>query len=287
MNHVPQNILAALVGLVLAACSSSPAPVEDRSARPSGSYRLTEQGLYRVQGGDTLYSIAFHYGLDWRNVAAWNDIGRPYTIFPGQELRLTAPPRRPARETVITTRPAGRPPAATTRPADTAAAASGTSTSTAPPVPSPPESVGSGKTTTSSGTAPAAAPLPALGTPERWLWPTEGRLLSRFSAGDPSRKGIDIGGKEGQDIVASAPGDVVYSGSGLIGFGELIIIKHSDSMLTAYAHNRRRLVHEGERVAAGSRIAEMGKNDQERTMLHFELRIDGKPVDPLRYLPPR
>jgi lipoprotein NlpD len=130
-------------------------------------------------------------------------------------------------------------------------------------------------------------PAGPLRDPDRWLWPTDGQVITRFSPGDPARKGIDIAGRAGQDVTASAAGDVVYSGNGLIGFGELIIIKHSDSMLTAYAHNRRRLVQEGERVAAGSRIAEMGQNDQERTMLHFELRMDGKPVDPLKYLPPR
>lgn len=119
------------------------------------------------------------------------------------------------------------------------------------------------------------------------MWPTDGRVISSFSADDPSRKGINISGDEGQDIVASAAGDVVYSGNGLIGFGELIIIKHSDRMLTAYAHNRTRLVKEGDRVGAGSKIAEMGRNDQEKVMLHFELRVVGKPVDPMKYLPPR
>lgn len=279
MRNALHKTLAMLLAAVLCACSSSPAPVEDRSARSSGGYRLTEQGLYRVQSGDTLYSIAFHFGLDWKDVAGWNGVARPYTIYPGQELRLAAPPRQRAEQTAITTRPAGRSPSATTRPADPTPGTTTASPTSPPPATSAPAPAIS---------TPAAASSSArLKDPERWLWPTEGRVISRFSAGDPARKGIDISGREGQDVVASAAGDVVYSGSGLIGFGELIIIKHSDSMLTAYAHNRRRLVQEGQRVEAGGKIAEMGQDDQDQTMLHFELRVDGKPVDPLRYLPPR
>jgi lipoprotein NlpD len=139
--------------------------------------------------------------------------------------------------------------------------------------------------------APAARPSPAkappLSDPDRWLWPAEGRLLSRFQANDPARNGIDIGGEEGQAVLAAATGEVVYSGSGLIGYGELIIVKHSDRMLSAYAHNRRRLVAEGQRVAAGEQLAEMGRNDRNQPMLHFEIRVNGTPQDPLKYLPRR
>ena len=112
-------------------------------------------------------------------------------------------------------------------------------------------------------------------------------MLSRFQADDPARKGIQIGGNEGQPVLATAAGEVVYSGSGLIGFGELIIVKHSDRMLSAYAHNRRRLVVEGQRVAAGEQLAEMGRNDRNQPMLHFEIRVNGAPQDPLQYLPGR
>ncbi len=290
--------MAAALAVIVGACSSGPAPVEDRSAsRSSGSYSrsLPDSGLYQVRGGDTLYSIAFNYGLDWKDIAGWNGISRPYTIYPGQEIRLTAPTRSSS-TVAVTTRPMGTAPQATTRsttspapanpPASTGSAAT-TSRATTRAVPEdsviPPASEPS---TQSAGTAaPASATAPALTDPKSWIWPTQGRVISSFRAGDPARKGIDIGGEEGQDIRASATGDVVYSGSGLIGFGELIIIKHSDSMLTAYAHNRRRLVKEGERVAGGAKIAEMGRNGQNQTMLHFELRVDGKPVDPLKYLP--
>jgi lipoprotein NlpD len=158
------------------------------------------------------------------------------------------------------------------------------------PPPSPPQPVGTQASTQASTQATIQAspakPLP-LTDPERWLWPAEGRLLSRFQADDPARKGIQIGGEEGQPVVATAAGEVVYSGSGLIGFGELIIVKHSDRMLSAYAHNRHRLVVEGQSVAAGEQLAEMGRNDRNQPMLHFEIRVNGAPQDPLKYLPRR
>jgi lipoprotein NlpD len=119
------------------------------------------------------------------------------------------------------------------------------------------------------------------------LWPAKGRIISNFKPNDPARKGVDIGGKEGQAVVASAAGEVVYSGSGLIGYGELIIIKHSERLLSAYAHNQKRLVTEGQHVSGGERIADMGRNDRNQAMLHFEIRLNGSPQDPLKYLPGR
>lgn len=323
----------AALGAGLIACSHTPAPVEDLSSRTTGGYKLGEDGLYRVKTGDTLYSIAFNYSLDWKDIASWNGVSRPYTIWPGQDLHLAPPGSRSTRAaststtaaTTITTRPAGSTPRATTRPADIPAPRS-TTTAQAPPVadepspvvahePLPPVADGSSPsvpvevepaTTIPATTIPAVAeslppvtepvaesapasrpPAGPLSNPERWQWPTSGPVINSFNASDPARKGIDIAGEEGQDIFASATGDVVYSGNGLIGFGELIIIKHSDSMLTAYAYNSIRLVQEGERVAAGSKIAEMGRSPQNKTLLHFELRVNGKPVDPLRHLPPR
>ena len=130
-------------------------------------------------------------------------------------------------------------------------------------------------------------PTTPAGDPAQWMWPTEGRLLSSFRSDDAARKGIDIGGRKGQPVVASAPGTVVYSGSGLIGYGELIIIKHSDRMLSAYAHNSKRLVSEGQQVGAGTQIAEMGINDRNQALLHFEIRVNGSPQDPQKYLPRR
>jgi lipoprotein NlpD len=155
--------------------------------------------------------------------------------------------------------------------------------------PSLPAVEAAGTAASPPGEAAPARPASAgpVRDPAAWLWPTEGRLLSTFKANDPSRNGIEISGTEGQPIVAAATGEVVYSGSGLIGYGELIIVKHSDRMLSAYAHNRLRLVSEGQRVAAGEKLAEMGRDDRNKAMLHFEIRVNGVPQDPLKFLPRR
>jgi lipoprotein NlpD len=277
---------------------------------------LTPEGRYRVRRGDSLHAIAFDFGLDWRDLARWNRIEPPYTIYPDQELRLSPPQAQPAR--TVETRPAGSPGAATSREGPTTplpeppqaepgaqatpnvtAATAPTAADTGLEVPSTPGPETRAGTATDPGpevmTAPPSA-APATSTqpdsgplrdPDRWLWPVEGRVLSSFRSNDPARNGIDIGGQHGQPVRASAAGEVVYSGSGLIGYGELIIVKHSDRMLSAYAHNRQRLVQEGQRVAAGEQIAEMGRNDRNQAILHFEIRVNGTPEDPLKYLPRR
>ena len=284
------GLAAFCISALLQACGPSWAPVEERStSRTSadrGSYQLTTEGRYRVRRGDTLHAIAFNFGLDWRDLADWNAIRAPYTIYPDQELRLS-PPQAGATDRVVT-RPAPAPSGAVSAelPAPETAApgaaeaavepqrAATPAASEAPAQPAPPPVV-----------RPAdAAPLV---DPDRWLWPADGTVLSRFRANDPARNGIDIGGSEGQPVRAAAAGEVVYSGSGLIGYGELVIVKHSDRMLSAYAHNRRRLVNEGQRVAAGEQLAEMGRNDRNQVMLHFEIRVNGTPQDPLQFLPRR
>jgi len=274
----------------MAGCGPSWSPVDNRSDT-NGSYRATPDGYYRVRRGDSLYTIAFKLGMDWRDLAGWNGIRAPYIIYPDQELRLSAPPSQSSGEVV--TRPA-RTPAATVS-ADQPKSASGRQdtagqASATPAARAPAEEPG----TAASAEPPAtkAAPERSVAAasardPDAWLWPTEGRLLSSFKANDPSRNGIEIGGNEGQPVVAAAAGEVVYSGSGLIGYGELIIVKHSDRMLSAYAHNRKRLVSEGQQVASGEQLAEMGRDDRNKAMLHFEIRVNGTPQDPLRFLPRR
>ncbi|NIM69739.1 MAG: peptidoglycan DD-metalloendopeptidase family protein [Xanthomonadales bacterium] len=245
-------LLPAFACLLLVACSTPPAPVVDRSQdRHRG--QLTSAGKYRVRSGDTLYAIAFSYGLDYRDVARWNGIRPPYTIFPGQELALKPPPRTTAAAApAATPKPAASSPATRPRSADR----------TAEPVPA----------------VPAATAL-------QWQWPTEGRIVRSFKDNDPARNGLEIGGRVGQPVLASAGGVVVYSGNGLLGYGELIIIKHDQRMLTAYAHNRVRLVQEGAQVRGGQKIAEMGRNEANQSLLHFEIRRDGRPVNPLAFLP--
>ncbi len=178
---------------------------------------------------------------------------------------VTSPPAGPAVSTPL-------PPAAT----PAAAPATGT-TATAP--------------ATSGPAPPVAAPVTPPAVPSTisaagWRWPTQGQLIGRFAANDPKRQGIDIAGSAGQPVLAAADGVVVYSGAGLVGYGELIIVKHSDEWLSAYAHNRRRLVAEGSAVKGGQQIAELGRSGTSRDMLHFEVRRNGKPVDPLQVLPP-
>ena len=301
---------AASTTLILAACASTgPAPVDDLSGDPARrgvapvvSVRETPAGAgsHRVRAGDTLYSIAFRNGVDYRDLAAWNRIGPPYTIYVGQEL-LT---RAPAGARV------GAPPAPTARPALAAVPARPPSVEprATVPVPAPFESV-EGAVTTRAPATPAPAPaIPAPATPPpepvvaaapsapaasavvgnvSWRWPADGTLVGTFAAGNPTRQGIDIGGRAGDPVRAAADGSVVYSGNGLIGYGELVIVKHNASYLSAYGHNRKRLVKEGDRVRAGQVIAEMGSSGANRDSLHFEIRRNGKPANPLEFLPRR
>ena len=243
---------------MLAACGRANV-VRREPARPAVQQAIPASGEYRVLRGDTLYGIAFRHGLDYRQVAAWNGIRAPYTIYPGQIIRLTPGGRSVAQ----------RPPPATSPPPPAG--------SSGPPPPARP-----------SASPPPATPTVVTGpAPSAWRWPADGPIVGRFAAGDPTRQGLDIAGNAGQPVRAAADGVVVYSGAGLVGYGELIIVKHSDEWLSAYGHNRRRLVAEGEPVKVGQQIAEMGRTGASRDMLHFEIRRNGKPVDPLPLLPPR
>jgi lipoprotein NlpD len=211
-----------------------------------------------VRAGQTLYRIATENGITARDLASWNDVDPPYTIFPGQTLRLYPP----ARGSAGSAGGAGR--------------AASTATARAP----------GSRPAAPQGAAPVARTAPAA-SPFAWRWPVDGALLSGYVAGNPTRQGIDIGNNEGTPVRAAADGVVVYSGSGLVGYGELVIVKHDDNWLSAYGHNRARMVNEGQVVKAGQQIAEMGHTGAARDMLHFEIRYNGKPVDPLAYLPKR
>ena len=219
-------------------------------------------GEYTVKQGDTLYSIAFRHQLDFHDLAAWNHIGRDYSIYPGRVLRLSPPGGGE--------RAAPPPPIAVGGAAPVAPAA--------------------GLAMAPGAASPAFAAAPVVGgpgfEPGRWEWPTRGKVARGFT-GDGSSKGIDISGDTGQIVVAAAGGKVVYSGSALKGYGELVIIKHDEEFLSAYGYNRRRLVREGEQVGAGQPIAELGLGPEQKPILHFEIRDRGKPIDPLPLLPPR
>lgn len=269
------------LGFLIGCSHHQPAPVEEHSTG-TVQHQLNSDGAYQVRSGDTLYAIAFDHDEDVRNLAKWNQISSPYVIFPGQKLRLSAPPetsRTSKGSSAVKISAAKTPGQATTTTVDSPTKSPGTgsapASSKAPPV------VGS----TTKATTPVKAQVTNTRDPESWKWPTRGRVLRAYVAGDPARNGLDIAGQEGQGVIASANGQVVYSGNGLIGYGELIIIKHSEKMLSAYAHNKVRLVKEGEQVSAGQKIAEMGRNAGNEQILHFEIRVRGKPVNPVTYLP--
>ena len=243
--------LVVLLAMALAACSST--VVRTPQGEGGGTVASTGRAgaTVVVQRGDTLYSIARRNGVAVTDMARWNGLQPPYTIYPGQRLALgqaggargaTAPTR-----TVVAPKPAA--------------------TASQPPAPRP-------------SAAPASSGF-------SWRWPAQGVLLATFVPGDNTRQGIDIGGSSGLPVTAAADGVVVYSGAGLVGYGELIIIKHNEQWLSAYGHNRKRLVAEGQKVKAGEQIAEMGRSGTDREKLHFEIRYNGKPIDPLLYLPKR
>ncbi|HET6545206.1 MAG TPA: peptidoglycan DD-metalloendopeptidase family protein [Rhodanobacteraceae bacterium] len=304
-----QFVLCCAAPLFLAACASTgPAPVIDRSLdagshAPATSGRSTTRAAstdaYRVRRGDTLYSIAFNHGLDYRQLAGWNDIEPPYTIYVGQQLRLstrggTGRRVRPAQASVaspppVRARPVPTPMPTPFQPAPSAPSRVAEAKSQAPPPPPSSPSVVSPVIAAPVAASPApATPLAARSSGGlAWSWPAQGRLISNYVGGDPTRQGIDIAGNLGDPVRAAAAGTVVYSGNGLIGYGELIIIKHSPAFLSAYGHNSKRLVQEGQHVAAGQIIADMGASGANRNALHFEIRNNGKPVDPLDYLPRR
>ncbi|GAB6195183.1 peptidoglycan DD-metalloendopeptidase family protein [Lysobacter xanthus] len=247
-------VSACTASAILAGCSSTVVR-EPGPARPSASRPSTPRpgATVAVARGDTLYSLATRNGISVLDLAQWNGLAPPYTIYPGQRLRLYPGGARPA-----------PPPPRVARPST-------------PSTPAPRDS--------------RPAPPPVVVAPPvssfAWRWPADGAVIGRFVSGEPTKQGIDIAGSEGAPVRAAADGTVVYSGSGLVGYGELVIVKHSDQWLSAYGHNRKRLVNEGQVVKAGDAIAEMGHSGAPRDMLHFEIRYAGRPVDPLLYLPSR
>jgi lipoprotein NlpD len=270
-----------LAGLLNAcAAQTVSAPVGDRSARPARN-----PDFHTVRQGDTLYSVAFLYGYEVEQLAAWNGLQAPYTIYKGQRLRLQPPPPRSAPHA----RPKPRPAVvrvSPSRPKPQQVAPSRPKAANAPrpavPAPAPKPSQAH-----PPPPPPAAHPAPSADGPLAWSWPAEGPLLQRFDAASSGKKGISIGGNSGASVHAAAAGKVVYSGSGLAGYGRLIIIKHNKDYLSAYAHNRILIATEGQWVEQDQVIAEMGNSGTDRVQLYFEIRKQGRPVDPLEYLPRR
>ncbi len=248
---------------------------------------------HRVEPGETLYSVSWEYGYDYKQVADWNNIKPPYRIYKGQIIHLS-PPKKEIRRGIWST--AYEPVAFDERVRDAPSAAvkresSEVSTAKARWI-DPSESAirkpegEAGVTARGSGVVRDTNDR-AKARPVVWRWPAQGRVIADFKSTSSKLKGLDISGRAGQPVRSAAPGRVVYSGNGLKGYGNLIIIKHDERFLSAYAHNRDIFVSEGDEVEAGQRIAEMGDSDREGVALHFQIREAGKPVDPYRYLPKR
>ena len=311
------NLLALSFTLVfLSACSTTPnqAPVVDRTippavkpATPSETAQIArdERGLYTVKKGDTLIRIALEFGQNYRDLVAWNNLSNPNDIKVDQVLRV-APPESgtagvetaavimppsdktppPAPVAKLSTPKGEKKPYSETALAELQRGENGNGKSaaaTATPAPAAAAAV------VRPTTPPVAAPsVPAPAADEEklsWIWPSEGKVIATFDEG--KNKGVDIAGKAGQQVVAAGAGKVMYAGSGIRGYGNLVIVKHSNSLLSAYAHNRTIVVKEGQSVSKGQMIAEMGDSDTDSVKLHFEIRQQGKPVDPSRFLPNR
>jgi len=217
------------------------------------------EGVHVVSTGETLYSIAFRYGWDYKELASANSIAAPYTIYPGQSLNFRMDTQYGSQTAKIHHRPTKN--LTNDTPSDSAGAVSAYKSRNKP----------------SADTS--------VITNKDWYWPAEGEVIAKFSAVSPINKGIDIAGRLGEPVLAAAAGTVVYAGSGLLGYGNLVIIKHNDRYLSAYAHSDRLLVKENQQVKARQPIAEIGSSGTDKVKVHFEIRRDGKPVDPMRYLP--
>ncbi len=231
-------LLILIIGFGISSCASFDEYVQ----------KSDQTSWYTVKKSDTLYAIAWRYGLDYQELARWNQIAPDSIIQPGQRLRLD----KPENFTLL-------------------AANSNQG--------------GSVNKTSSTGQKKSSQAIKTEKMKIKWRWPTSGKIMNTFDANQLDRKGIDIAGKLGQAVRAVANGKVVYSGNGLVGYGNLIIIKHNDTYLSAYAYNQQRLVKEGMTVKGGTVISKMGQHPDGTTRLHFEIRKNGKPVDPLRYMP--
>jgi len=247
------RILLVLSVLLLTACGGG------QAVAPIGSYGHTSKAkvsktkapnIYKVRKGDTLYSISWRYSMDYKTVAKINNIRAPYKIFIGQKIRFKSTKKSAQTTKKKTT--------VTKKKTTTKKVVKNKSTSTRPSN----QSLG-------------------------WRWPTKGKVISTYSKSAAGRKGINIAGKSGQQIVSAAAGKVVYSGNGLARYGNLLIIKHNDVYLSAYAHNKKLLVKDGQWVKAGQKIATLGRTGTQRDQLHFEIRRNGKPIDPMQFLPKR
>ena len=252
------RISLACIALLLTACSTGYAPVYDQSLGGRADEPQLTASDYRVQSGDTLFGIAFKLGVDPKALQERNNIRDKNRIFVGQVLKTDFPKQSSSQRS--------------SKPS--ASSASQPAKSTA-------------KTAPQAKSKPAAKSAAAVVSNIKWGWPHSGKVLAKYSPAEGGNKGLDISGQIGDPVVAAADGTVVYAGSGLLGYGNLVIISHNQDYLSAYAHNSRILVRENQKVKYGEPVAELGNTGASVPMLHFEVRRDGRPVDPMGYLPKR
>lgn len=278
-NFVTNNklLMPVLAAVILAGCASAPKkPTAPANTVKADKPKLTQATppSYRVKAGDTLYSISVRFDKDYKELARINNLDEKFTIYVDQQLRLdTADADTPAPSTVAATKPVASAKPIVATPIKDTPAPVGSVKKPAETIVKNPPSVGSN------------VQAPGKSGSLNWGWPVSGQLLKRFSSEGVSSKGIDIAGKRGDIVKASADGVVVYAGEGLVGYGKLIILRHNDEYITAYAHNDRLIAGEGQRVKLGQTIAELGSTGTDRDKLHFEIRYKGKPIDPLTILP--
>ena len=307
MKRLSQLTLLTLIVGLLSACTSTTrtAPVEERKpvreTRPAAEEPKDERGFYTVKKGDTLLRIALDYGQNYRDLVTWNNLANPNDIKVDQVLRVAPPEPGSGVQTLpVAVAPESKPvqppvprktsPRGDKKPySDTALAEARSEGGVKPDEKPEPASVQARPAV--AAVAPASsitAGSTVTATDDEkltWMWPSDGKIVATFDEG--KNKGIDIGGKAGQQVMAASSGKVMYAGSGIRGYGNLVIVKHNNSLLSAYAHNRSISVKEGQTVNKGQVIAEMGDSDSDAVKLHFEIRQQGKPVDPSRFLPSR
>lgn len=294
-------LLYITIGL-LSACTSTSrqAPVVERTqpaqvrpAAPAPQPVKEDRNYYTVQRGDTLIGIGLDFGQNYRDLVVWNNLSDPNDIKYGQVLRVS-PPVQVAQAAPVAAPPETRPPAVPRKTApradkrpytETAIADAQKDNGRADPKPAEPAAVVAAASPAVPVIVPGATVTATDDEKLSWMWPSDGRIVATFDEG--KNKGIDIAGRAGQHVMAAGAGKVMYAGSGIRGYGNLVIVKHSNSLLSAYAHNRSIVVKEGQNVNKGQVIAEMGDSDADSVKLHFEIRQQGKPVDPSKFLPIR
>lgn len=278
-----KGAIGLILCIALTACGGSTrAPVSDRSLTKT---EAPSPNSYIVRKGDTLYSIAFRYGMDFRALAKLNGIDKSYSIYPGQRLRLRAATVVTGTESIVSDKSISAPKVQIVRNTSTSPSKPAEPINSKPaPIKQPVSQSKPVKTTVQA----KPKPQPAQNSgPIKWQWPSNGSVIGYYKTKGTVNKGINISGNKGSPVKAAASGRVVYAGNGLLGYGNLVIVEHNQQFLSAYAHNSRVLVKESDKVKVGQKIAEMGSTGADRIMLHFEIRRDGKPMNPLKYLPKR